>query len=70
MDRETYNWHLEAGREAGIERTCGKKTKFADEEKAEKAATHHNSWQERKHDVEAYPCAFCGGWHIGRIMSR
>jgi len=68
MDTEIYNLHLEAGRKAGVERTCGKKARHPDEEQARKAAEAHNRWDKRHHDVEPYPCAFCGQWHIGRVM--
>ena len=42
---------------------------YAAEDEAERAAAAHNRWAERRHDVEPYPCAFCGQWHIGRVMS-
>lgn len=68
MDERLYNLHLEAGRIAGQERTCGKKNAFADEPAAQKAADAHNRWDKRRHDVEPYPCAFCNQWHIGNKM--
>lgn len=70
MEQELYNLHINAGLKAGEEKTCGKKTKYADETAANKAAQSHNKWEKRRHDVEAYPCAFCKQWHIGGIMPR
>lgn len=70
MDHKTYEWHLQKGKEAGIDKTCGKKIAFDTEEKGIKAANHHNNWDGRNHDVETYPCYFCNKWHIGRIMKN
>jgi hypothetical protein len=41
-------------------------------ESAEKAAEKLNTKKERPdfHLLEAYPCAFCGGWHIGRKYKK
>jgi hypothetical protein len=69
MQDDIHQLHLEAGRICGQERTCGTKRPFEDEIAAQKAALAHNAWASRKHDVEPYPCAFCGKWHIGRVMS-
>lgn len=68
MTPELLNLHLEAGRRVGQEKTCGKKTKYADEAAGIKAAASHNKWEKRRHDVEPYPCAFCNQWHVGQIM--
>jgi hypothetical protein len=68
MDAEIHGLHLEAGRKAGIERTCGKRIKYADETTAGKAAASLNRSPKKRHDVEPYPCAFCNQWHIGGIM--
>lgn len=68
VEARLYEPHLQAGRVAGEERTCGKKQAYASEELAGAAAAAHNRWSERQHDVEPYPCAFCGSWHIGGIM--
>jgi hypothetical protein len=69
MEDDIYQLHLDAGRICGRERTCGVKRPFDDEAAAQKAALAHNAWVRRKHDVEPYPCPFCGKWHIGRVMS-
>ncbi len=68
MDQYLHDLHLRAGQLSGREKTCGKKTRYASEALALKAAEAHNRWRMRKHDVEPYPCAFCREWHIGGIM--
>ena len=69
MNEKLYNLHLESGRIAGRDKTCGKKNAFETEEAAQKASDAHNRWEKRHHDVEPYPCAFCEKWHIGGVMS-
>lgn len=69
MDAELHQLHLTAGLKCGEQKTCGKKTKYENEEKAAKAAANHNRWKERRHDVEPYPCLFCSQWHVGNIMT-
>jgi hypothetical protein len=68
MNDKLYKLHMTVGLKAGREKTCGTKRKFATEEIANKAAEKHNEWIKRNHDVEAYPCCFCNGWHIGKII--
>jgi hypothetical protein len=68
VDQRLHDLHLRAGQLSGREKTCGRKTPYASEGLALAAAEAHNRWQERKHDVEPYPCAFCQQWHIGGIM--
>ena len=68
MNEYIKKLHLEVGRKCGKDSTCGKKQAFKTEEKAIKAADHHNNWREKKNDVEPYPCFFCEMWHIGKIM--
>jgi hypothetical protein len=68
MDTRIYELHLRAGQICGKEKTCEGKTAFQTEEVAQRASNAHNRWEKRRHDVEAYPCAFCEQWHIGRIM--
>lgn len=69
MDEDLKQLHLESGRISGQEKTCGKKIKYETEDKAQAAATNHNRWKDRRHDVEPYPCCFCSLWHVGNIMS-
>jgi len=68
MDAYLYNLHLEAGRKSGPQQTCGRKQRYETEEAARAGADAHNRWDKRHHDVEPYPCAFCGKWHIGKVM--
>ena len=68
MDKELYDLHLKAGLVSGQKKTCGKKRRFASEALAKEAADALSSWENRTHDVEPYPCAFCSNWHIGGIM--
>ncbi len=68
MDALIYKKHLDYGKAAGIERTCGSKQKHANEDAATKAADNLNKSPKRHNDVEPYPCYFCGMWHIGRKM--
>ena len=67
MDREIYLSHIKAGYVCGKEHTCGKKIDYKNSEKsgltAEKLSIKYNK------EMEAYPCVFCHGWHIGRKMS-
>lgn len=68
MNEQLYQLHLKAAQKVGEQRTCGKKTRFISEEKAQRAAEAHNTWIGRRHNVEPYPCPFCNQWHIGGIM--
>ncbi|WP_020469764.1 hypothetical protein [Zavarzinella formosa] len=68
MDQRLHELHLHAGLVSGREKTCGKKMAYQSEELAVRAATAHNRWDKRRHDVEPYPCAFCQNWHVGNIM--
>lgn len=69
MDDELRELHINAGRVAGEERTCGKKIRYPTEESAMRAATGMNNKPSTRKPLEAYPCAFCEQWHIGRAMS-
>lgn len=68
MNEQLYQLHLIVAQKVGQSRSCGKKTGFSTEEKAERAANAHNAWAGRRHNVEPYPCPFCKNWHIGRVM--
>lgn len=67
MDPIDTAMHLRAGKVYGRERTCGKKTDFKSEERAAKSAPVLS--EKYGHQMEAYPCAFCNGWHVGREMT-
>lgn len=71
MDSKIVELHIKAGIKCGIEYTCGKKINYKSEESAKKSADSLNKKVNRPnyHELEAYPCAFCGGWHIGRKMT-
>lgn len=60
--------HHIAGYLSGRERACGKKVDYQSEgsavRNAERATLRYNS------EKEAYPCIWCGGWHIGRKMTQ
>lgn len=68
MDDETFRLHLNAGRRYGEKATCGTKVNYETEETADRSAEAMNAKGARK-PLEAYPCTWCGGWHIGRKMS-
>jgi hypothetical protein len=72
MEKYIYDLHINAGKLCGIELTCfnkkgNKKIDYETEELAVASAIAMS--KEYKKEMEAYPCAFCGGWHIGRKMS-
>jgi hypothetical protein len=69
MDKEIFDLHINAGRKAGQERTCGKKVAYPTEESALRAAEAMNRKPTTRKKLEGYPCAFCQKWHIGREMS-
>ena len=69
MDEATRQMHLEAGRQSGRDATCGPKIDYKSEESAVRAAEAMNSKQKVRKPLEAYPCYWCEGWHIGRAMS-
>jgi hypothetical protein len=64
MEDYEYERRLAIGERAGREKTCGVKVDYRTESKAESAAIMHSS--KAGYKLEAYPCFFCGGWHIGR----
>ncbi len=51
---------------------CGEKINYKSEESATRAAESMNKRTERRgyHKLEAYPCFYCEGWHIGREMTE
>ena len=70
MDEDIYNLHLKEGISIDKDRTCCNKTNYKSEEKAIDAAEQMNGKPNTRNILEAYPCAFCQGWHIGRAMAR
>ena len=69
MDDDLRALHLAAGLRAGEARTCGTKIRYPTEESAARAAASMNAKPTTRKRLEAYPCAFCSQWHIGREMS-
>ena len=67
MNTRTVLLHARASFKAGRESACGSKIDYKSEESAERAASAMSLKYEK--DMEAYPCVFCFGWHIGRKMS-
>jgi hypothetical protein len=67
MDQSEVDMHIKAGLAYGEEATCGTKINYAGESSAIRAASFASAKYEK--DLEAYPCAFCDGWHIGRAMT-
>jgi hypothetical protein len=70
MDEDIQKLHIQAGLVIGKEKTCGKKINYLTEDKAAESVEKMNSKASTRNTLEAYPCAFCQGWHIGREMSR
>lgn len=69
MDALEVAWHLRVGRESGREATCGQKVDYKSEGTAIKVAERMNGRGDRRNVLEAYPCYWCEGWHIGRKMT-
>lgn len=67
MEKWEIDMHLAAGKAYGRENTCGRKIDYKSEESAVRAAEALSAKFDR--ELEAYPCAFCFGWHIGRTMT-
>jgi hypothetical protein len=67
MNEKTKQMHLAAGRAYGEEATCGRKIDYKSEESADKAAAAMSAKGDKV--LEAYPCCWCKGWHIGRAMT-
>lgn len=48
---------------------CGQKVAYPTEASAVRAADVMNGKPRTRKFLEAYPCAYCSQWHIGRRMS-
>lgn len=70
MEDEKVQLHLAAGEAYGREATCGTKHNHETEGHAAKATASLNRSGKAHHEVEAYPCFWCGGWHVGRKMDE
>lgn len=69
MSPELFELHINAGRRAGRDKTCGTKVGYPTEYSAIRAAEAMNKKSTTRKPLEGYPCAFCEKWHIGRQMS-
>ena len=67
MDNLTRLTHMYNGMIAGEESTCENKIDYKSEASAEKAAAKMNAKPTTRNELEAYPCYWCEGWHIGRV---
>lgn len=67
MEAAEVAMHVAAGRHYGQQSTCGTKIDYGSEETADIAAQIMSVKHRRS--LEAYPCAWCSGWHIGRKMT-
>lgn len=55
---------------SGKDRACTGKHVYETLEDAERAASAHNRWDGRDHDVEPYQCPHCHKFHKGRKMAE
>lgn len=70
MNEELATRHAKAARLCGKLKSCGSKFKHESFAKALRQSQYLNNSSNKKHDCEPYFCAFCLGWHIGRIFSE
>jgi hypothetical protein len=74
MSEYEHTLHLLAGLIYGRDATCGPedqpKVDYRSIDSAAKAVTAMNNRPNVTKMLEEYPCAWCGGWHIGREMDR
>lgn len=72
MDERERRMHLAAGMEYGVKSTCGEgehqKINYVYENTAIVAAAKGSEKYSKA--MEAYPCPWCDGWHIGRKMTE
>lgn len=68
MSEEEIQVHLKAGETYGRDATCGTKINYVREENTVRAARRMSEKHGR--DLEAYPCFWCNGWHVGRVMTQ
>jgi hypothetical protein len=70
MSTQERDWHLRMSRETGKELACDNKVNYLREETATRIAEKLNGRGDRRRELEAYPCWWCQGWHIGGKMAR
>lgn len=67
MTPEEHAMYFRAGEARGRKITCGVKIYHNTEERAREMA---KSWGAKQgQDLEAYPCFYCWGWHIGAKLT-
>ena len=62
------DYQLEVGRALGRKHTCRDKVDYKSRYLAELKAAELSP--NARHELEAYPCPFCHGWHIGGRLSE
>jgi hypothetical protein len=67
VDPSEFEMHIRAGTAYGEDATCGHKQDYKNELTASLSAVEMSAHYGRA--LEAYPCAWCRGWHIGRKMT-
>lgn len=67
MNAELFALHLRAGQHYGYASTCGQKNDYRSKPTAVRAAEAMSRKTGRA--LEAYPCYWCSGWHIGRELT-
>jgi hypothetical protein len=70
MEKILQELHIKAGLIIGKDSTCGNKIDYKTEVSADRAVESMNVKSKTRNILEAYPCAFCHGWHIGRQMTK
>jgi hypothetical protein len=70
MNEDLQELRMGVGLVIGIDKTCGKKINYVTEDQGSEFADKMNSKASTRNTLEAYPCPFCKGWHVGREMSR
>ncbi len=68
MDIDEYNLQLKIAYLCGKQNSCGSKINYKSEETANKKALEINNKKGR--NLEAYPCPFCNGWHVGSRKTK
>jgi hypothetical protein len=64
MTNDTFIKHYIISAISGQEHSCGNKIDYKSEQTATKSADKINT-KRGDNKLEAYPCYWCEGWHIG-----
>ena len=68
MDQNEYNLQLKIAILCGEKNSCGTKINYKSEATSVKKALEINMKKGR--NLEAYPCPFCNGWHLGSKKTK